>query len=596
MIFKSLPIQVDVLGRAHLRDAAAEAPFSFRDEARIQSAINRDHTLEMYADHPNVRNFSVDPLTRIRGNLSLQTVIDFEQRRVLDARVESTACSGYELILKGRPPSDAVQVTSRINGSSGGAHAIAACLALEMAGGVTPPPLAILTRNLGACGEMLSEGISHLFLLAGPDYSEAAVSRTSLSVWARAQRTTTPGCDVHGLETIADIMRGMNPIRGHLYMESLQMSRLASEIATMAFGKYPHPSSIFPGGVGIEPNREVFNQILGRVNTLLDYAKKTTAIWDDLIEFIYTTEPRYRRVGELPGNFLSVGLWDDPASYDASYQNCNEWGGRRLAPPGVIINNQQRTTRLSDVNIGIEEFIDHSYYAQWQGWQFPTDPMSSPLSPWHPWNKDTIPDPARRNWKDRYTWNTAPRWDREPMESGPIARLWINALSNKQSCGFIEKNGHGLKIEVPKGRRPATLLHWQIPERPNALERNRARAYHLAYTGMIAYSILLGAFDCLRRGETEMSRRFLIPEMAIGAGFWESCNGTITHHLVIDKHCIENYQVITPIEWMGSPRDLSGTPGIYEAALINTPLLEECARFADFTGIDILRTIRSFDP
>lgn len=552
--------------------------------------------LEKLAPRAGVWNFSIDPLTRAAGDLALHLLIDFEQRRVLDVCVENAQFNGYELTMKERAPSDALQIASRISGSASGAHAIAASMAWEMAGGIVPPPLAIIARNLGSCGEMLSESTRHLFLLAGPDYSEAAVSRTSLSIWGRAQTTPAPGFDVHGLETIADIMRGLNPMSGHLYLESLQMSRLGHEITTLVFGKYPHPSTILIGGVGIEANRETFNQILGRINTLLDYAKKVAAIWDDLVEFFYDAEPRYRRVGELPGNLLSLGIWDDPESYDASYQNCNSWGERRMSVPGVVINNQRRTTRLSDINIGIEEFVDHSYYAQWDHQVVPADPLSAPLSPWHPWNKETIPAPANRDWKERYSWNSAPRWDREPMETGPIARLWINAVGTKQNCDFIRRHGRGLDLDIPSGQRPAAKLHWQIPERPNTLERNRARAYQLAYTGMVAYTCLLNAFDCLRRGETGMSARIHLPERSIGAGFWESTSGAVTHHAVIRNHFVANYQVITPTEWMGSPRDSTGTPGIFEAALMNTPLLEECARAEDFTAIDILRTIRSFDP
>jgi hydrogenase large subunit len=47
---------------------------------------------------------------------------------------------------------------------------------------------------------------------------------------------------------------------------------------------------------------------------------------------------------------------------------------------------------------------------------------------------------------------------------------------------------------------------------------------------------------------------------------------------------------------MASPRDPFGVPGPYEMAVMNTPLLEEFNKPEDFTGIDILRTIRSFDP
>ena len=596
MVFKSLPIQYDGYGRAYLRDEEALAPYNFVDAARLQQALNRERTVEKYEDYPGVWNFSIDPLTRASSSLTLHTLIDLDQRRVFDTSVENSRFRGYEMILKGRKPSDALQVTSRINGRASAAHVIASAMALEMAGGITPPSLAIIARNLGSCGEILSECTRHLFLLAGPDYSEAAVGRTNLKLWGKAQMTRARGAEVHNQETIADIMRGMNPMTGHHYLEALQMSRLGCEIATIIFGKYPHPSTVLPGGLGIEANRENFNQIMGRINTLLDYAKKVAAIWDDLIDFFYTVEPRYRRVGELAGNLLSVGMWDDPESYDSSYQNCNEWGERRMATPGVLINSQRRTTRLSDINIGIEEFVDHAYFSSWNHQKHFADPLSGPLSPWHPWNKETIPAPSRRNWKDRYTWSTAPRWDRESMETGPIAQLWINALSNKQNCEFIRQNRNGLELEVPAGKRPPVKLQWRIPERPNALERNRARAYQLAYTAMVAFTSLLDAFDWLRKGETTMSVRFHLPDQSMGVGFAESSSGSVIHHLVIRDMQIENYQVITPGEWMGSPRDSSGVPGVYETAVMNTPLLEECMRAEDFTGIDILRTIRSFDP
>ena len=65
---------------------------------------------------------------------------------------------------------------------------------------------------------------------------------------------------------------------------------------------------------------------------------------------------------------------------------------------------------------------------------------------------------------------------------------------------------------LPKGQRPATTLNWMVPEQPNALERNRARAYQVAYATMVAYADLLKAFDYIRRGELTMSVRFIIPE------------------------------------------------------------------------------------
>lgn len=597
MTFRSLPIEFDAYGRAHLRDEEALAPFSVEGDPRIQRALNREKALEKLADNQHVRDFNVSPVTRVAGNLSVHAVIDFEQRRVLDARIENAQFCGYELLTQGREPSDAVHLASRVRGTSSVAHTIAAAMALEMSCGVTPPPLAVLARNLGACGEVIGESAHHLFVLAGPDYSEAAISRTSLSLWGKAQKTPSPGVNVHGLDTIADVMRGLNPLSGYLYLESLQMMRLSREIVTVLLGKYPHPSAIVPGGIGVEANKESFNQVLGRVNTLLDYAKKVTAIWDDLVDFFYDAEPRYRRVGELPGNLFSVGMWDDPESYDASYTNCNGWGQQRLSMPGVMINGELRTSRLSDINIGIEEFIDHSFYKSWEGELFDADPLSGPLSPWHPWNKQTVPAPQERSWRERYSWAAAPRWDREPMETGALARMWINTLNANQNCEFITTGRRSMEIALPKGQQPAMSVRWLIPERPNTLERIRARAYQLAYAGIVAYANLLQAFDYVRRGENHMSRRYRVPDKTtIGVGFWECGRGAVTHHLSINERKLMNYQIITPSEWMGSPRDAVGMPGIYEAAIMNTPLLEECARPEDLTGVDILRTVRSFDP
>jgi hydrogenase large subunit len=182
------------------------------------------------------------------------------------------------------------------------------------------------------------------------------------------------------------------------------------------------------------------------------------------------------------------------------------------------------------------------------------------------------------------------------MESGPLARHWIAALGGKLENEFIRAVPGGLEIDLPAGQTPATTLRWQIPARPNALERNRARAYHVGYCGMVAYTFLLKAFEYLRLGRTAMSTAYTVPGEAVGVGFWEAGQGTLTHHVVMDGGRIANYQIVTPSTWMASPLDPFGVPGPYEEAVLNTPLLEEFERPEQFTGIDILRTIRSFDP
>ena len=70
--------------------------------------------------------------------------------------------------------------------------ATCSALALEMAFGVAPPPLGTVARNLVLSVEYLYDHPLHLFLLAGPDYSEPAVKETNPEIWARAQSATAP--------------------------------------------------------------------------------------------------------------------------------------------------------------------------------------------------------------------------------------------------------------------------------------------------------------------------------------------------------------------------------------------------------------------
>jgi hydrogenase large subunit len=477
MCFKNLPIEFDAHGRARLRDDSQGRPFA------VQSP-GADTVLDALAQGAHLREFDIDPVTRVAGALSFHTVIDLDRRRVVEARTEASLFRGYEVILRGRAPTDAIDISSRACGVCGGVHAVCAAMALEMTFGVVPPPLAVIARNLGEAAELVYDHTLHLFLLAGPDYSEVVVRRTDPALWEAAQRARAPGVEFHGVGSVGDIMRGLNPLHGALYLEALGITRSAREIASLMLGKYPHPSTIFPGGLGIAPSAEVFNAVLGRIVRLLDYAKKVAAIWNDLIEFFLAERPEYRRIGERPANLICTGIWDDPEAYDATFARASEWGERRLVTPGVIVGGELRTTSLADLNLGIEEFVDHAYYKRWEGDRFPTDPRGAPLSPFHPWNKQTVPDPTKRSWKDKYTWGTAPRWDRETMECGPLARHWVTAVAGKLQNEFIRAVSGGLEIDLPKGELPATTLRWRIPDRPNALERNRARAYHVAYCGM----------------------------------------------------------------------------------------------------------------
>lgn len=595
MCFKNLPIEFDAEGRPRLRPGVVD-PYRYQ----VRSLAEEEERIAaLLARNGYIRSVDFDPVTRVAGALAFHAVVDLRERRVLAANAMATLFRGYEVILKGRDPRDAAFISSRACGVCGGVHATCSCLALEMALGVQPPPLGIVVRNLLLALEFLYDHPLHLFLLAGPDYSQALVEPTAPSLWAQAQRTPAPNAHWHGFRTIADIMTALNPLSGTLYLEALHMTRVIREAYVLLGGKYPHPETVIPGGVTTTVSLSTFNEIYSRLLQYIDYAKKAVAIWDDLCDFFYAANPLYRQLGTRPKNLADPGIWDDPEAYDATYAHCTAWGERRWATPGVILNGELVTTSLQAINLGLEEFVEHSYYEPWETYPVRTDPLGAPLSPYHPWNKETKPRPTGQNWRDRYSWATSPRWDRQVVEAECTARMWITAVAQKlPHRRFLEPTGTSLRMALPAGHLPARELEWKVPEVWNAFERNRGRAYCIPYTALVALDNWLYGLDLLKRGETRVHTRFTIPKTGrhIGVGFWGAGRGWLTHHAVIEDGALANYQIITPSTINASPRDPWGNPGPYEEAVLNSPILEEFERTEDFTGIDILRVIRSFDP
>ncbi|MEO5839779.1 MAG: nickel-dependent hydrogenase large subunit [Acidimicrobiales bacterium] len=596
MCFKNLPIEFDEDGRARLR-AGMMDPYA------VAVAEPREYVRQATAGGslapPKLREWSIDPVTRVAGALAVHTVLDLTERKAVEAHSQAMLFRGYEIILQGRDPRDAIDISSRACGVCGGVHATVSSLAIEQAFGICPPPLGVVVRNLGEVGEMFYDHPLHLGLLAGPDYSTSIVSVTNPELVTRAEATTASHGDVHGYRTIKDIMDAFNPLTGKIYLESLEYTRVGRIMCMIMYGKYPHPSTLVPGGVSTTISTSSFNEYYTQLAKIFDYCKVMAATWDDLVEFFYEANPDYELVGARPSNLAQTGIWDDPEAYDATYANCNEWGERRWAKPGIIIDGKLVTTRLTDINMGFEEFVEHSYYDDWtaDGVRFATDPIGNPISPNHPWNKTTLPRPTGKNFKEKYSWSTAPRWDRQVVESGTYGRMWTTALAkNTQPNPFLEATGDGLRIVLPRHELPETELFWKVPRTLNALERNRGRAYAMAFTAAIGMNNLLKAFEYWRAGETSVQTKFKVPkDERVSAGFWEAGRGWLVHHLHIDKGRIVNYQITTPSTINASPRDPFGQPGPYEQAIVDTPILESVAD-EDVKGIDVLRTIRSFDP
>ena len=77
----------------------------------------------------------------------------------------------------------------------------------------------------------------------------------------------------------------------------------------------------------------------------------------------------------------------------------------------------------------------------------------------------------------------------------------------------------------------------------------------------------------------------------MGWGHTEAPRGALGHWIHIKDKKIFNYQAVVPSTWNAGPRDPSGQPGAYEAALMDNHELAIAEQ-----PLEIQRTIHSFDP
>ena len=554
----------------------------------------------------NLVEMNWDPITRIVGSLGIFTKIDFANREVAECHSTSSIFRGYSIFMKGKDPRDAHFITSRICGICGDNHATCAVYAQNMAFGVKPPPMAEWIINLGEAAEYMFDHNIFQDNLVGVDFCENMVKETNPGIWSKAQSTAAPNGDKHGYKTIAEIMTALNPFTGSFYRETLAMSRMTREMFCLMEGRHVHPSTLYPGGVGTVPTVQLFTDYLVRLMKYVEFMKKVVPLHDDLFDFFYQAMPGYEKVGLRRTLLACWGSYNDPASCDYTYKNMAEWGRKMYVTPGVVVDGQLVTNSLIDINLNIRILLGSSYYDDWQNAEtfVARDPLGNPVDKHHPWNQTTLPRPQKRDFGGNYTWVMSPRWydqrtgDHLALDTGggPIARLWSTALSGLVDIGYVKATGHSVKINLPKtALLPETEFEWHIPKWSNTIERDRARTYFQAYAAATALYFVERALAELNAGRTSTWSDFKVPEEAIGCGFHEAVRGVLSHHVVIREGKIANYHPYPPTPWNANPRDIYGTPGPYEDAVQNTPIFEDNGP-ENFKGIDIMRTVRSFDP
>src|SRR5262245_22308835 len=115
------------------------------------------------------KRITVSPVTRVEGHLALELEIS-GSGKVVQAFASGTMFRGFESIMAGRDPRDAIHLTQRICGVCPIPHARAAVEVVEKAFGVEVSRNALLLRNLVQGAGLVSDHLLHFYHLALLDY------------------------------------------------------------------------------------------------------------------------------------------------------------------------------------------------------------------------------------------------------------------------------------------------------------------------------------------------------------------------------------------------------------------------------------------
>jgi Ni,Fe-hydrogenase I large subunit len=227
---------------------------------------------------------------------------------------------------------------------------------------------------------------------------------------------------------------------------------------------------------------------------------------------------------------------------------------------------------------GVAEAVAHSHYEDdAQALRQPRDGRTLPRYAGPPAPVATIADATK------YSWSKAPRYDDDPMEVGPLARM---AVAHARGGGTLV--GAAVADVLADLDFGAEMLF-------GTLGRTIARA--------IEARVIVDRLEgwLVELGENLAARDTAVANLsgwdparwageAEGRSLGESPQGALGHWLTIRDRRIGSYQVVDASTWNASPRDGRGRRGAMEQALIGTPVADPDR------PLEILRTVHSFDP
>lgn len=432
----------------------------------------------------------------------MEIEVKIENNKVVDAKSSGLLFRGFEKMLIGREPLDAIYFTERICGICSTAHSIASTLALEDALEAFPKQNDKMLRDIIHGWEFIQNHIRHFYLYTLPDF------------------VVTP--DVQPVSSIGNydlrLPEALNEKISQDYLEAIKFSRLAHQGLAVLGGKAPHNHGIFVGGVTESLDASKLIHLKSLVSNIKDF------IVNRMVEDVYIIAEYYKdyfTMGKGYGNLMSYGVFDTYKEKEISY-----------VKPAVLLKGQIGSFEPSNITENI--------YNSWYLGETLQDNI---------FNGQTEPNMDKAN---AYSWVKSPRYEGNPMEVGPLARM---------------------------------ILSGNYENRVSMMDRTIARVLEAKKV----IEIIEGLLDRISFEEVGQ-KTYEIPESARGGGLIDTTRGALGHWVSIEGKKISHYNIITPSAWNCSPTDSMGIRGVIEQALIGTEIQNP------EQPVEIGRIVRSYDP
>jgi hydrogenase large subunit len=482
-------------------------------------------------------------MNRVEGDLEIRLEVD--DHVVTDAWCVGTMYRGFEQVLVGRAAGDALVITPRICGICSTSQLYAATTALETAAGVPIAPNGTRIRNLCLMAEAVMNDARHTFLVFAPDLCNPVYREQPL---------------------YAKVVEAFEPtFRGRIAREAVLNSKRILAIVIAFGGQWPHSSYMLPGGVTAPLDEARLDECLAAIDAYVAWYERDVLgcaldRWlalrtpDELWAWLDEAEAHrdgaaglllsfgraigLHRTGRGSANLLSSGCYLDPERWQPPFAE------RPCLTPGGFLDGETGRVEPFD-QAAIAEHVAHSWYVDYGGGR-------------HPWDAETRPD--YREDGVRYSFGKAPRYRERVAQLGPLADLVIGGDPLVGSLFAAEGPSTWLR-QLTRLHRPALLL----PAMRALVAELRAH---------------VGEPTCIRAP---------MPSEGGGFGMVNAARGSLGHWVKLRGGKIENYQVITPTTWNGSPRDSAGRRGHWEESFIGL----EIANLDD--PVELSHVVRSHD-